>query len=309
MMINTAWDEYRGWAARARQLQESSQKWNRAALISAAAAAILGAAASQTAGDPVIGKTLSLLAAIAAGLTPILGKEILSLGSEAKWIRARATAEAIKSECFRLAARAGDYAEPDAEAKFTQRLETLTADAVQAKLTQKQDPVTDKGDKRRPPDHLDANWYIANRIDDQIKYYRDKQREHEQAVTRLRYVAFGASAAAALFGVAGLANQQVFAPWIGAMTTIATAVAAYGLLDRRQYLAASFGAMATGLGRLNARFRSLAFAEFVTHAEDLMQSEHAAWTERMTQTIPAPAPAAAPAAPPPTKPETNKTGG
>jgi len=75
-MIDTAWDEYRGWALRARELQSSSQRWNRAALICAALAAALGAAATQTAGDPSAGKVLSLLAAVAAALTPILGKEI-----------------------------------------------------------------------------------------------------------------------------------------------------------------------------------------------------------------------------------------
>jgi hypothetical protein len=75
---------------------------------------------------------LSLLAAVAAALTPILGKEILSLGAEAKWIRARATAEAIKSECFRFAAQAGDYAGADAPTKFTQLLQQLSAAAAQA---------------------------------------------------------------------------------------------------------------------------------------------------------------------------------
>jgi multidrug transporter EmrE-like cation transporter len=103
-MIETAWDEYRGWAARAQELQYSSKKWNTAALITVAAAAIFGAVATQTAGTPV-GQAFTLLAAIAAALTPVLGREILAVGNEAKWIRSRATAEAIKSECFRFAAQ------------------------------------------------------------------------------------------------------------------------------------------------------------------------------------------------------------
>ena len=285
MNVDAAWDEYRGWSARARELQSSTQRWNRAALISAAAAAVLGAAATQTAGDPALGKTLSLLAAMAAALTPILGKEMLSLGSETKWIRARATAEAIKSECFRFAARAGDYAKPDAEDVFIARRNELALNAAKEGLTQKSAPAGAMGDKRRPPGEIDAAWYIPNRIDDQIAYYSTKQREHERAAKRLRYLAFGASAAAALFGVAGLTNQQVFAPWIGAMTTIATAITAFGLLDRREHLAATFGAMATSLGRIKERAGSIAFVEAVTRAEDLMQSEHAAWTEVMTRTV------------------------
>src|SRR5918995_390549 len=81
-MIETAWDEYRAWAARARQLQSSSQGWNTAALASAAAAAVFGAGAIQAAQHPQLGPALSLAAAAAAGAVPILGKEILATGTE-----------------------------------------------------------------------------------------------------------------------------------------------------------------------------------------------------------------------------------
>jgi multidrug transporter EmrE-like cation transporter len=286
-MIETAWDEYRGWAARARELQIASKKWNTAALISVVVAAFCGAAATQAAGTPV-GRAFSLLAAIAAALTPILGREIFALGNEAKWIQSRAIGEAIKSECFRFAARSGIYAGADAENRFLARRDELAASTVEAGLAPKSDPAGEKGDKRRPSDSMDPAWYIVNRIDDQITYYSQRQAEHEAAVKRLRYFAFGASAVAAVFGVAGLTSQQIFAPWIGTLTTVVTAVAAYGLLDRREYLAASFAAMATGLRRIKDCAGSLALVDFVTQAEDLMRSEHAAWTERMTQTIAVP---------------------
>jgi len=61
-------------------------------------------------GGSISGRALAFLAAVAAAKAPILGREILSVDSEARWIRARATAEAIKSECFRFAAQLGDYA-------------------------------------------------------------------------------------------------------------------------------------------------------------------------------------------------------
>jgi hypothetical protein len=96
-MIEEAWDQYRGWAKRARTLQTSSRRWNRVAFVCAGLAAILGAAASQVTGS-ISGRALAFLAAVAAAMAPILGREILSVDSEARWIRARATAEAIKSE-------------------------------------------------------------------------------------------------------------------------------------------------------------------------------------------------------------------
>jgi hypothetical protein len=291
-IIETAWDEYRGWAKRARALQSSSQNWNKIALYCAVAAAILGAAATQASGDPPLGQALSLAAAVAAALVPVLGREILSLGGEAKYIRARATAEAIKSECYRLAAAAGDYAGTDAASKFSRRLEALTDEAIKAAIAPLADPVVDKGDRRRPSTPLDVEWYKSNRIDDQIKFFTTGQIKHEEAVTRLRYLSVGASVLAAAFGAAGAIDPEMFAPWIAALTTIATTVAAYGLMERRQYLAASYGAMATSLGRIKGIAGSLSAKDFVAQAEDLLQSEHAAWTERMTKTIPAP-PAAA----------------
>jgi hypothetical protein len=237
---------------------------------------------------PYLGAALALAAAVMAALTPLVGKEILSLGSEARYIRARATAEAIKSECYRLAAGAGDYAGEDATSKFVKRLEGLTRDAVNAQIAPLPDPVGSKGDRRRPSAPLDIESYKADRINDQIGYFRTRQIEHERAAQQLRWLSFGASGVAAVFGILAASYQQIFAPWIAALTTIAASLAAYGLLERRQYLAASFSAMATSLSRVQNVAGNVKAADLVTQVEDLLQSEHLAWTERMTKTIPAP---------------------
>ena len=69
------------------------------------------------------------------------------------------------------------------------------------------------------------------------------------------------------------------------MTTITVAVMAYGLLDRRQYLAATYGAMATRLSRIKEMFSeaTVDLAALVTTTEDLLQTEHAAWSEQMSR--------------------------
>jgi hypothetical protein len=129
VILNAAWDDYGAWAARARALQASTRKWNGAALFCAATAAVFGAAATTTTvvGYTNAGKAFSFIGAAAAALTPILGREMLAIGSEAQWIRARVTAEAIKSECYRFAARAGDYAGANAEDNFTRRCDEFIA--------------------------------------------------------------------------------------------------------------------------------------------------------------------------------------
>ena len=283
-IIDTAWDEYRAWAARAHELHKSSQLWNTLALVAAGAAAVLGAAALQTAAHPPIATALSLTAAIAAGAVPFLGKEILAIGSEAQLIRARATAEAIKSECYRYAARVGDYTGPDRNEIFLKRRAALIAEATKAGLSGKN--VDPKDDPRKPPDPYDAAWYDKNCIFDLVvDSISNWQEQHETTAKRLRNLSFGASFAAAAFGIAG-ARYDAFAPWIGALTTISTAVAAQGLMGRYQQLAATYSAMLSGLKSIRDEVNEIGLHGLVTRIEDLMQSEHAAWVEHMTKTIP-----------------------
>ena len=78
-MIENAWDEYRGWAKRARELQAASRRWNTTAMILAVLAATFGCAAGQMPFGSIWGRVLSSLAAIAAAATPILGREFFGV--------------------------------------------------------------------------------------------------------------------------------------------------------------------------------------------------------------------------------------
>jgi SMODS and SLOG-associating 2TM effector domain 1/Protein of unknown function (DUF4231) len=291
-MIEEAWNEYRGWARRARALQTSARRWGHLSFACAGLAAILGTAAAQAESGSVLGRALAFAAAVVAAVIPVIGREILSADSEGRWIRARATAEAIKSECFRFAAQIGDYATSAAKAAFVARRNALAETAERAGLTPLGDPIPKEGDARCPPVPLTVAWYMEHRLDEQMRYYAKGQAENEQAAAQLRIISFTSAIVAAIFGVAGSSfGQERFAPWIGVMTTITVAVMAYGLLDRRQYLAATYGAMATRLSRIKEMFSeaTVDLASLVTATEDLLQSEHAAWSEQMTKTVTRPA--------------------
>jgi SMODS and SLOG-associating 2TM effector domain 1/Protein of unknown function (DUF4231) len=285
-MIEDAWNEYRGWAKRARTLQTAARRWGLIAFVCSGLAALLGTAAGQVTGTSVLGRGLAFAAAVVAAVTPVIGRQILSADSEARWIRARATAETIKSECFRFAAQLGDYAGAAAKSVFVARRDALAEPAERAGLTPLGDPAPKEGDARCPPVPLTALWYIEHRLDEQMRYYAKGQGENEQAAARLRTISFASAIVAAILGIAGSNfGQESFAPWIGLMTTITVAVLAYGLLDRRQYLAATYGAMATRLSRIKEMFSAATvdLASLVTTTEDLLQSEHAAWSEQMSK--------------------------
>src|SRR4051795_3951939 len=119
-----------------------------------------------------------------------------------------------------------------------------------------------------------------------MRYYAKGQVENERAAIRLRTISFTSAVIAAIFGVAGSNfGQEWFAPWMGVMMTIMVAVLAYGLLDRRQYLAANYGAMAVRLSRIKEMYSetSVDLASLVASTEDLLQTEHAACSEQMSK--------------------------
>jgi heme A synthase len=300
-MIDAAWDEYRGWAARARELQGKLRRWNLAALASAVAAAVFGGLAVQF-GEwplpwPTWGKYAAGAAAVAAALTPIIGREMLSSGVERRWQRARALAEGIKSECFRFAARLTPYDAEDAAARFLAWRTTLAGAAAHDRVTPVADPAPPTGDKRRPPADLEAGWYLERRLRDQRAYYDKGRRTNEVAAMRLRLASGGASALAAILaGVAAadLARKDFpLTAWVGVCVTIAAAIVAVGLLEKRHYLAAEYGLMTIALDRIEEAWTAglLQFGALVDQTESLLGAEHAAWVQAMARFQSGPPPA------------------
>jgi len=218
------------------------------------------------------------------GLRAYLGREIVGSGKEAGWIQARATAEGLKSECFRYAAKAGAYAGADVDAAkaFQKRIDGFARQATDKNLTRADDPIPASGDKREPVVPMTKDWYKTNRIDEQIDYYRKARSTNEAMADRLWWVAFLSGGAAVLFGVAG-AWAHVFAPWIGAMTTIAASIAAFGLIDRRKYLISTYAAMQASLEGIKGLDEAspATLVDLVTATEDLLDSEHKAWQPQM----------------------------
>jgi hypothetical protein len=147
-----------------------------------------------------------------------------------------------------------------------------------------------------PDDHcpiilpLTSKWYLENRVDEQKKYYQERQQKNENSVAIYRFGGLAPSIAAVLFGVAG-SFWIWMAPWIAVATTLGAFITAYGLIGHRQYLAASFAATAARLDRVQVRFKAAddeRLNELVSTTEDLLENEHAAWFDKITKTTSVP---------------------
>jgi SMODS and SLOG-associating 2TM effector domain 1/SMODS and SLOG-associating 2TM effector domain 3 len=301
-MLKQSWETYRGWAKRARGLQAETDFWNVLALVCVVVAALCGAATTIFPKPSVLGPSLAIAAALASAAGAYFGKTVVGSGKEAGWAQARATAEAIKSECFRYTARAGPYSQSNAVKTFLDRIDAFAETATDAGLAPSDDPIPAKGDERMPTDPMAPRpedegaakrWYVTHRIDEQVKYYRKGQEKNEVLASRLWWIAFLAGLAAVLFGAIG-AYAQAFAPWIGSLTTIAAAVAAYGLVDRRKYLIASYAGMQVSLKRIKAldEAQPASLADLVTETEDLLDREHGEWQPHILGTLHKPPPQA-----------------
>ena len=192
-----------------RELQAGAGQWNLLALVCVVVAAVCGAATALVPAAPspwnVLGIWLASAAAVAAAVGAYLGRVIVGSGKEAGWIQARATAEGLKSECFRYAAKVGAYAgaEPEAAKAFQQRIDALSKLATEKGLVPDDDPVPPSGDKREPPLPLTKDWYKTNRIDEQVGFYRNGRAKNEALAERLWRVAFVSGLAAVAFGALG----------------------------------------------------------------------------------------------------------
>jgi SMODS and SLOG-associating 2TM effector domain 1/Protein of unknown function (DUF4231) len=280
-MLETAWNDYRGWARRARQLQVDHRTWSRMAAGSAGLAAVLGAAAGST-GNTGAGRVLAFLAAACAAITPVLGQDTLSVGREAGWLRARAAAETIKSECMRFCAHVGEYAGAERKALFRRRCEQAIEAVAKTGLTPLADPLTD--DPRRPSDDMILDWYLSHRVEEQRDYYAKVQANSERDAARQRAIALALSVVSAVLGAASATfNVAGLAPWIAVAGTLGGVLLARSAGERSQFLAANAAAMVSALERMKeaATEDGATLAALVGATETLLAGEHAAWSDRM----------------------------
>jgi len=145
------------------------------------------------------GPPLAIAAALASAAGAYFGTTVVGSGKDLGWAQARATAEAIKSECFRYTSRAGAYSQPNAAKTCLDRIDTFARTATDAGLALSNDPIPAKGDERMPVDPMAPGpedegaakgWYVTHRIDEQIGYYRKGQEKNEALASQLWWVAF-----------------------------------------------------------------------------------------------------------------------
>ncbi|MGW4298507.1 DUF4231 domain-containing protein [Streptomyces sp. NPDC004646] len=285
--IQQVWDQQSVWSQSANRLKKSVEKARSRALALAVTAAVLGTAAAQVMHRATwLGAMLAFVAALAAGLSPLLarrgGPNLMS-----DWIRTRAVSEALKGEVYTCLSGVGPYADRGSAAGLL----VECAGRFRRDATDLLRHTTGVSAEVRPlPPVVDVDSYVAHRLRRQIDtYYRPKAAWMQGRVERFGRVelAFGAvgallAAAAGSFKIGGLAA------WSGVIASVAIAVTAHSAAQRYTYHHLEFLRTAEELQQLLDQWMAGPVptddgaATFVSQCEHVISIQNEAWMIRWT---------------------------
>jgi hypothetical protein len=279
------WGQYRVWGETARKHQKSLSAWRLRVLLLGVAAAVLGAVSDPRAlpwpeGWPTFGVSraaFGVAGGVLLGVVAFLTRELLAPEREGRWLRSRAAAEAFKREGYLLAAGAPPYDGP------------LTRDLLErgrgilAGVGDLQEEPVAEGQRLEgmPPCPLSADEYVAQRLGDQIEYYRRRAGEHGVVVGRVRGLTVVLGVLAFALGALG---GGVAGTWLIVITTATASLASYLYANRLQYLIGSYTAAARNLDALRVGWQTFGAegdaaerGRFILDCEAVLSAESQSW--------------------------------
>jgi hypothetical protein len=290
------WGKYRDWAETARKQQKALNSWRLRVLLLGVAAAVLGAVSDPRAvpwpdGWATFGVQrawFGVASGIVLGLAAVLTRELLGPEREGRWLRSRAAAEAFKREGYLLAAGAPPY-----DGELTRSHLARANGILDVVGDLQEEPVADEQRlKGMPPCPLSVDEYVGLRLDDQIKYFRRRSREHNVVVGRVRVLTLVLGVAAFVLGALGGGGSGV---WLVVITTVTASLAAYLYANRLQYLVGSYTAAARNLEVLLGGWRTFGAeaddaerGRFILDCEAVLSAESQSWITELSRKESAP---------------------
>ncbi|HKG46902.1 MAG TPA: DUF4231 domain-containing protein [Pyrinomonadaceae bacterium] len=287
------WAQYRTWAITSRTYKNQVVRWRDIVLALSIGGAIIGTLSQQLTVWNVAEASswwtrgLGFISGVALALAAYFLKEIFSPDPEGRAVRARAAAEALKSQAYLLATGAPPY---DTAATTD---ELLAKPEQVKKAVENLAPVsitTEQKIERVLSFPMSVDEYVTQRVDDQLDYYIRQAAANAKKVTRGRLISLILGAIAAVLGVIAAKYASV-AGWIAVIGTITAAIAARQYAGRYQFLIVSYRAVAERLDWLktrwnierNARTDAAADRKFILACEEAISVENSAWIAEWTK--------------------------
>ena len=294
--VESAWRDQARWSETAGLLKSGLGRWR----VTAAVAGALGALLTTTAGTlaalpaelqpawPGTRAACAGLGTLLLALVPYVLKARVSAEQVRAWTRARAASEALKETIYRYLLGAAPFSPAAPPAELVRRCQAIKQGlsdlgALAATVVPAAKPR---------PTGLDADGYVAERIDGQVdRYYYPKARSNALTARRLRAVEFALSLlATALGAAAGLSDSVgvgwlgLLGPWAAVVTTVAGAITAHIAASRYDHQATVYFSTAERLRGLRdewlatpERLQPEVVATFVDNCERAISAESEAW--------------------------------
>jgi TRAP-type C4-dicarboxylate transport system permease small subunit len=283
-LLNIAWRDYQAWAEAARTLRRDTHRQTVTLLALLCFASFFGAVASLGWSTMAIEMVASLVATTLAAVATFLTRPVADDNAQSRWVLAQARADAIQSECYRYAARSGEYASREAALRFKDRLDTiLSSPETQAIIF---DLRAAEVGSQVPPVQMSGDWYRTERLARYRDWYGRRAARSGARAPWLHGVALTVGLLACMIGgiaSAGFAGKAM--PFFAALMTVVAAISAYSMVRRPLPGALSDAAIARQLDLLDLLHRDgrISDEELVSAGEDLLSSEHRARIDWIAQ--------------------------
>ncbi len=281
-MLSAIWREYQQWAATSTMQKKRVMRAGILVLGLTLAGTLFGTIAPFIPEGLPVRALVPWIAAVSLGTATLITTQLLNASEQQAWVKTRALAEGLKSECYKFAMAAPPYDGPDAaallEAKSTELEKSLGGVLA--------DPVTDDTATKGLPS---MGWtiadYVKGRVDDQVRFYREAIQKERTTIRQARWLATALGLVAVGLSVSGggstpgsTAAGTLAAALLGTVTTAAAAIGAAFQSGRHQQIALNYQTASNRLTRLISTSNASAMgALLVVQAEAIMLAEHAVW--------------------------------
>lgn len=280
------WSQYRTWAITARHYKDEVSRWRDIVLALSIGGAVIGTLSQQLVvwnmAPPTswLVRGLGFVSAAALVLAAFFTREIFSPDPEGRAVRARAAAEAFKSQAYLLATGAPPYdavTTPDDLFQKPERVKQAVENLAPLTITEARKV------ERIPSVPMSMEEYVKQRVDDQIDYYSRSAIANTEKVAKSRLFSLILGGVAAVLGIVAATYSSV-AGWVAVIGTLTAAIAARQYSGRYQFLIVSYRAVAEKLEGLKARWEierkqngAAANQKFIQACEEAISAENSAW--------------------------------
>jgi hypothetical protein len=279
--LQTVARDQRRWSLTANSLK-SQINWARGCvLILAVAGAILETLASQLHPTESYspGKIIGYVGAVGLASIAVIRVQYLPQSRMQAWLVGRSISEALKRELYRYRTSTGPYRAENRDQILIDRRDAIVekARSLQAFAVE----PSETGTLDLPP--LDSDGYIQNRLDAQVKWYRERAATcstRQSAFAAVQFIL--ALAGAGIGAIAVSMRDRSPAAWVAVTTTMLSALGSYLLAQRFEQLIVTYRVTAERLESIRVRWSSL--DELVEQCESALAQENQSWMTSVDET-------------------------